>query len=154
MARPPIGALCRADGRGDTHLRGHGFRESEDHAESTQSMILQKKNQYPRATYVETRVAAALLCPVAMSFVRFVEIGRVCLITYGPDIGKLCTIVNVIDNNRVLVDGPEELTGCHRHAINLKRVQLTDIKVGIKLNCSKKCAARPRDTPPRAGAAG
>ena len=26
MARPPIGALCRADGRGDTHLRGHGFR--------------------------------------------------------------------------------------------------------------------------------
>ena len=75
-----------------------------------------------------------------MSFVRFVEIGRVCLINYGPDAGKLCTIIDVIDNNRALVDGPESVTGVHRHAINLKRIQLTDIKVPVKLNCSKKCA--------------
>ena len=73
-----------------------------------------------------------------MSFTRFVEIGRVALINYGPDSGKLCTIIDVLDNNRALVDGPEELTGCHRHAVNLKRVQLTDIKIPIKLNCSKK----------------
>merc|ERR1719198_2750718 len=73
-----------------------------------------------------------------MSFTRFVEIGRVCLITYGPDSGKLATIVNVIDNNRVLVDGPLALTGVHRHAINLKRVQLTDIVIPAKLNASSK----------------
>merc|ERR1711988_1026911 len=74
----------------------------------------------------------------AMSFVRYVEVGRVALITYGPDAGKLCTIVNIIDNNRVLVDGPEPITGVHRHAINIKRIQLTNIKIAAKLNASQK----------------
>jgi hypothetical protein len=32
---------------------------------------------------------------------RFVEIGRVAYIAYGPDQGKLCAIVDVIDQNRV-----------------------------------------------------
>ena len=68
-----------------------------------------------------------------MSFVRFVEIGRVCLINYGPDAGKLCTIIDVIDNNRALVDGPESVTGVHRHAINLKRIQLTDLPYTVLL---------------------
>jgi ribosomal protein L14E/L6E/L27E len=30
-------------------------------------------------------------------FSRYVEIGRVCLITNGPDSGKLCVIVDVVD---------------------------------------------------------
>merc|ERR1711934_935108 len=72
-----------------------------------------------------------------MSFVRYVEVGRVALITYGPDAGKLCTIVNVIDNNRALVDGAG-ITGVHRHAIILKRIQLTNIKIAAKLNASQK----------------
>ena len=80
-------------------------------------------------------------CSFAMSFKRFVEVGRIGLITYGPDSGKLCTIINVIDGNRVLVDGPEPVTGVHRHALNLKRLQLTDIKIAAKLNASEKCAA-------------
>ena len=75
-----------------------------------------------------------------MSFSRFVELGRIVMITYGPDQNKLATIVDVIDNNRVLVDGPVSLTGVHRHAINLKRVQLTDIVIPAKLNASSKCA--------------
>ena len=75
-----------------------------------------------------------------MSFKRFVEIGRIGLITYGPDAGKLCTIVDVIDNNRVLVDGPEPITGVHRHALNIKRMQLTDFVIPAKLNASQKCA--------------
>ena len=78
-----------------------------------------------------------------MSFCRFVELGRVVLITYGPDKDKLATIVDVIDNNRILVDGPLPLTGVHRHAINLKRVQLTDIKIPAKLNATQKCVAPP-----------
>ena len=92
-----------------------------------------------------------------MSFCRYVEIGRVCLITYGPDAGKLATIVDVMDNNRVLVDGPQPLTGVHRHAVNVKRIQLTDIKIGAKLNSSQKCATgRAAATPslPRAGLGG
>ena len=74
-----------------------------------------------------------------MSFKRFVELGRVALINYGEQEGKLCTIVDVIDNNRVLVDGP--LTGVKRQSINLKRIQLTDIKIPAKHNASQKCAA-------------
>jgi len=73
-----------------------------------------------------------------MTYKRFVEIGRVALIAYGPDTGKLCTIVNVIDQNRVLVDGPEPITGVHRHEINIKRLMLTELKVSIGLNASQK----------------
>jgi len=34
-------------------------------------------------------------------FTRFVEIGRVVLVNYGPDAGKLATIIDVVDNNKV-----------------------------------------------------
>ena len=73
-----------------------------------------------------------------MSFTRFVEVGRVVLIQYGEEAGKLATITNVIDNNRVLVDGPKPLTGVARQEINIKRIMLTDIKVACKLNASQK----------------
>ena len=73
-----------------------------------------------------------------MSYQRFVEVGRIALIQYGPDAGKLCTIINVIDNNRVLVDGPEPLTGMGRKSINIKRIMLTDIMIPAKLNASQK----------------
>eukprot|EP01036_Dinobryon_divergens_P053180 gene53180-71096_t len=46
-----------------------------------------------------------------MGFTRFVEIGRVGLINYGPDCGKLCTIIDVVDAKRVLIDGPQGVTG-------------------------------------------
>lgn len=36
-----------------------------------------------------------------MTFSRFVEVGRVALINYGPNQGKLCTIIDVVDENRV-----------------------------------------------------
>ncbi len=35
------------------------------------------------------------------TFTRFVEIGRVVLINYGPDAGKLATIIDVVDAKRV-----------------------------------------------------
>lgn len=97
-----------------------------------------------------------------MSFSRFVEIGRVALINYGPDEGKLCTIVDVVDHNRVspcaqtferhfdlidsvecfplqaLIDGPTSLTGVHRQQINFKRLSLTDFKVDIGRNSRQK----------------
>lgn len=34
-------------------------------------------------------------------FTRFVEIGRVALVNYGPDEGKLAVIIDVLDQNRV-----------------------------------------------------
>jgi large subunit ribosomal protein L14e len=73
-----------------------------------------------------------------MVFTRFVEIGRVALINYGPDCGKLCTIIDVVDAKRVLVDGPQSITGVHRQVILIKRISLTDIVVRISRNATLK----------------
>eukprot|EP01038_Epipyxis_sp_PR26KG_P008233 gene8233-11141_t len=62
-----------------------------------------------------------------MPFTRFVEIGRVVLINYGPDAGKLATIIDVVDAKRVLIDGPQSITGVHRQVLALKRLSLTDV---------------------------
>jgi len=62
-------------------------------------------------------------------FRRFVQVGRVALINYGPDEGKLAVIVEVIDANRVLVDGP--LSEVRRHSLTTKRISLTDIVIPI-----------------------
>jgi large subunit ribosomal protein L14e len=67
-----------------------------------------------------------------MAFKRFVEVGRVVLINYGPDAGKLATIVDVVDQNKCLVDGPAEITGVTRHVIAYKRIALTDLTVKIE----------------------
>eukprot|EP00421_Protoceratium_reticulatum_P020883 CAMPEP_0168384564 /NCGR_PEP_ID=MMETSP0228-20121227/14475_1 /TAXON_ID=133427 /ORGANISM="Protoceratium reticulatum, Strain CCCM 535 (=CCMP 1889)" /LENGTH=60 /DNA_ID=CAMNT_0008397733 /DNA_START=82 /DNA_END=260 /DNA_ORIENTATION=+ len=55
-------------------------------------------------------------------FTRFVEPGRLALVTYGPCEGKLCTIVNIVDQKRVVVDGPESVTGVKRHMMPVKRL--------------------------------
>ena len=73
-----------------------------------------------------------------MPFTRFVEVGRVALVNYGPETGKLCTIIDVVDQTRVLIDGPTKLTGVSRQIITLKRLSLTDIKVKIGLNARQK----------------
>lgn len=44
-------------------------------------------------------------------FTRFVEAGRFCLITYGPDCGKTCVIVDIIDGTKVIIDGPKDVSG-------------------------------------------
>ena len=85
-------------------------------------------------------------------FTRFVEVGRVAYVSYGPEFGKLCTIVDIIDGNRVrslfpwlniqvLVEGPS--TGVKRQQMavlfniflfdsQLARLYLTDYVVSIK----------------------
>jgi len=62
-----------------------------------------------------------------MPFTRNVEIGRVALVNYGEDYGKLVVIVDVVDLNRVLVDKEDMV----RHVMNLKRLALTDIILDI-----------------------
>lgn len=57
-------------------------------------------------------------------FRRFVEVGRVAYISFGPHAGKLVAIVDVIDQNRALVDGP--CTQVRRQAMPFKCMQLTD----------------------------
>ncbi|XP_059520452.1 large ribosomal subunit protein eL14 isoform X1 [Myotis daubentonii] len=63
--------------------------------------------------------------PVALGvFRRFVEVGRVAYVSFGPHAGKLVAIVDVIDQNRALVDGP--CTRVRRQAMPFKCMQLTD----------------------------
>ncbi|KNA12958.1 hypothetical protein SOVF_121590 [Spinacia oleracea] len=69
-----------------------------------------------------------------MPFKRYVEIGRVALVNYGKDYGQLVVIVDVLDQNRVLVDAPNRVRG----QMNLKRLSLTDIKVEIEKSPNKK----------------
>ena len=53
---------------------------------------------------------------------------------YGPMYGKLVVIVDVIDQNRALIDAPEIV----RTQINFKRLSLTDITIEIPRNPKKK----------------
>jgi large subunit ribosomal protein L14e len=66
------------------------------------------------------------------------EVGRVALINYGPDCGKLCTIIDVVDAKRVLVDGPQSITGVHRQVLQIKRISLTDIVVKVSRTATVK----------------
>ncbi|CDR94524.1 ribosomal protein L14, putative [Babesia bigemina] len=63
-------------------------------------------------------------------FTKFVEPGRLCLITYGPDAGKLCFIVDVVTNTRVLVDGAK-VTGVERQQMPITWIKLTDTKITL-----------------------
>ncbi|BDA44283.1 60S ribosomal protein L14 [Coccomyxa sp. Obi] len=69
-----------------------------------------------------------------MPFSRYVEIGRVALINYGEEYGKLVVISDVVDQNRALVDRPDEV----RRIINFKRLVLTDFKIDIPRLAKKK----------------
>lgn len=71
-------------------------------------------------------------------FERFVEPGRLALIAYGPCTGKMATIVDIVDQKRVVVDGPESLTGVRRHMMPIKRLSLTDIKCTIPRGAREK----------------
>ena len=68
-------------------------------------------------------------------FKRFIELGRVVLINYGPLSGKLAIIVDILNTIRVLIHGPKE--GVRRQEISLKRLSLTDFKLDIKRGIHK-----------------
>eukprot|EP00894_Picocystis_sp_ML_P001745 jgi/Pico_ML_1/52262/g2992.t1 len=68
-----------------------------------------------------------------MPFARFVQIGRVALVNYGKDYGKLVVVTDVIDQNRVLVDAPDMI----RQSYSLKRLALTDFVVDVPRACKK-----------------
>ena len=69
-----------------------------------------------------------------MPFQKFVEIGRVDVLQDGPEKDKIAAIVNVIDQNRVLIDGP----GVKRQEFRLKNVHLTPLVT--KFPFSARCA--------------
>jgi len=71
-------------------------------------------------------------------FKRYVEVGRVVLINFGPDSGKLATIIDIVDQNKCLIDGPEDVTGVSRQVISFTRIALTDLVAKIQRNARQK----------------
>jgi large subunit ribosomal protein L14e len=64
-----------------------------------------------------------------------VQIGRVVRINYGPLTGKLATIVDIVNDKRVLIDGE----GIPRSVIPITRLQLSKqvLKVGRGITTGK-----------------
>jgi large subunit ribosomal protein L14e len=58
-----------------------------------------------------------------MPYDRLVQVGRVAYVAYGPEKGKICCITNIIDQTRVLVDGPS--SHLRRQPLNIKSLHLT-----------------------------
>eukprot|EP01025_Chloroclados_australasicus_P019345 TRINITY_DN2054_c0_g1_i1.p2 TRINITY_DN2054_c0_g1~~TRINITY_DN2054_c0_g1_i1.p2 ORF type:complete len:146 (-),score=18.28 TRINITY_DN2054_c0_g1_i1:297-695(-) len=77
-----------------------------------------------------------------MPFKRYVEVGRVALINYGDEYGKLVVISDVIDQNRALVDRPDEV----RRPLSFKRLALTDFKIDIPRLAKKKVLKEAYET--------
>ncbi|VIO95814.1 60S ribosomal protein L14, putative [Brugia malayi] len=65
-----------------------------------------------------------------MVYKRMVEIGRVVFVAKGDDDGKLAAIVDVVDGNRALVDGPS--TGVKRSVRNFKDLHLTKFRIPLR----------------------
>ena len=61
---------------------------------------------------------------------RFVEVGRVIIVNYGPLVGKLAVIVDILTTTKVLIQGLKG--GVKRQELSLRRVTLTDYKLDIK----------------------
>ena len=63
-----------------------------------------------------------------MVFNRFVEVGRVVYINYGPETGKLATIIDIVDSNKCLIEGPADITGVQRQVISFSRISIMFVK--------------------------
>jgi len=69
-----------------------------------------------------------------MAFKRFVEVGRLCIISYGEHADKICVIVDIQDQGHVVIDAPAD-SGVPRTVINVKRLKLTDVVVKLPRAC-------------------
>eukprot|EP01129_Flabellula_baltica_P017623 TRINITY_DN9821_c0_g1_i1.p1 TRINITY_DN9821_c0_g1~~TRINITY_DN9821_c0_g1_i1.p1 ORF type:complete len:137 (+),score=29.71 TRINITY_DN9821_c0_g1_i1:48-458(+) len=69
-------------------------------------------------------------------FRRFVEVGRVVLLINGEDNGKLASIVDVVNQRRIMIEGP--VTGVARQVVPISHVQLTDLVVKAPRACRSK----------------
>ncbi|XP_076926487.1 large ribosomal subunit protein eL14z-like [Bidens hawaiensis] len=79
-------------------------------------------------------VSAAINAPALLGSPSRRQSKLIALVNYGKDYGKLVVIVDVIDQNRALVDSPDMVRG----QMNFKRLTLTDIKIDIKRVPNKK----------------
>ena len=82
---------------------------------------------------------------ITRRFSRFVEVGRIVLVNYGPDAGKLATIIDIVDGNKCMIDGPVPKTGVARQVIPFKRLALTDIVIKVPKSARQKTLVKAWD---------
>merc|ERR1712224_882335 len=69
-------------------------------------------------------------------YTRFVEPGRLALIEYGPSQEKIGIITDIINENRVVIDG--HWNGVARQQIPIRWLRLTDLTCEIKRGARQK----------------
>lgn len=75
-----------------------------------------------------------------MPIKHLVEIGRIAYVGYGRNAGKPVAIVDVIDGNRALVDGP--CSKVTRQPIRFKRLRLTKFKLNFDHSAPSRVVAK------------
>lgn len=65
-----------------------------------------------------------------------IQIGRIIVKTNGRESGKKGVIIDVINQNYVLVDGPKSLTGVRRRKCNIRHIEPTDKVLSLKRDAS------------------
>jgi large subunit ribosomal protein L14e len=61
-----------------------------------------------------------------------IEVGTICVKTFGREAGKKCVIVDVIDKNYILITGPKSVNKVKRRKSNVNHVEPTQEKIEIK----------------------
>ena len=65
-----------------------------------------------------------------------IEIGRICVKTYGREAGRKCIIIDIVDDNYVVVTGPKNISGVRRRRANINHVEPLDKKKEISKGAS------------------
>ena len=70
------------------------------------------------------------------------DVGRVCVKLVGKEAGKMCVVVDIVDERFVIVTGPKNLTGVKRRRTNVKHLEPTEYKVEISKGASDEEVAK------------
>ena len=65
-----------------------------------------------------------------------IEIGRMCVKTYGRESGKECVIIDIIDKSFVLITGPKSVSGVKRRRVNVSHLEPTETVLDISRGAS------------------
>ncbi|WP_291765116.1 50S ribosomal protein L14e [Caldivirga sp. UBA161] len=70
------------------------------------------------------------------------DVGRVCVKLAGKEAGKMCVVVDIVDERFVIVTGPKNLTGVKRRRTNVKHLEPTEYRVEISKGASDEEVAK------------
>jgi large subunit ribosomal protein L14e len=65
-----------------------------------------------------------------------IEVGRICVKTYGREAGRKCVIIDIVDENFVLVTGPKKISGVRRRRANINHIEPLDKRISIEKGAS------------------